>query len=205
MKIPQNPPGTRAFCYACFKPELACICKKIRRVHNRTGILILQHSRERKHPVGTARIAKLALEKVSLEIGHYEPPLKPATTVDLPERTALLYPSKSAIELSEIPESERPEHLVVLDGTWRTVRTLYRKHKWLKDLQHVRLTPEAPSRYRIRKAPREDNLSTIEAIAQALKILEPDNLEIDDLLTMFQEMIDDQVRHMPARETPRFH
>ena len=56
----------RLFCYRCLKPKVACICAFIKTVGNQTGIIILQHPRERAHAIGTARIARLGLKKVLL-------------------------------------------------------------------------------------------------------------------------------------------
>ncbi|HHH10935.1 MAG TPA: DTW domain-containing protein, partial [Sorangium sp.] len=51
----------RPFCYRCHKPAVTCICARVKRVDNRTKIWLLQHPRERFHPIGTARIARLGL------------------------------------------------------------------------------------------------------------------------------------------------
>ena len=47
-------PGTfRRVCYRCHKAAIVCVCDGVERVLNRTGIVILQHPRERFHPIGT--------------------------------------------------------------------------------------------------------------------------------------------------------
>ena len=53
---------------------------------------------------------------------------------ELPARTALLFPGDDAKDLAQMPAEERPEHLVVLDGTWPQARGLYRRNSWLQAL-----------------------------------------------------------------------
>jgi hypothetical protein len=92
----------------------------------------------------------------------------------------------------------------VIDGTWHTARTLLRDKAWLQALPRVRLSPVEPSRYRIRREPTHDSLSTIEAIVHALRILEPETAGLDQLLTAFDAMIDAQLAFVHrGRSLPR--
>ena len=194
------PISARPTCHRCHKPAPLCVCASVRRVQNRTRVVVLRHRRERFHVVGTTRIARLGLAAVDVHDVTYDlPPLA------LPPGAALLYPAEGARDLATLPEHERPSCLVVLDGTWHHARRLYRDNPWLAALPAVRLSPEAPSRYRIRRQARPEHLSTIESIVAALQALEPDTPGLDDLLDAFDAMIDAQQAHMqhPADE-PRF-
>lgn len=199
-----HPEHFRPVCYRCHKPEQVCICSLIKPVFNKTGITILQHPRERFHPIGTARIAKLGLSNVDLRVvwnGFHADSNLPQK---IPPNAGLLFPADNARDLATISEDERPEHLVVLDGTWSTARSLYRSQPCLKALPHYFLNPNAPSQYRIRKEPQEDYRSTIEAIWEALKILEPDNTTLDGLMETFTAMIQVQVDYESrAQRNPR--
>lgn len=187
----------RLACYHCFKPQVACICASIERVANETGIIILQHPRERFHAIGTARIARLALASVRVE--RCSPWLDAsALRAQLPEQTALLYPAAGARELITLPVAERPRHLVILDGTWFHAKKIFDAHHWLHDLPHVRLTPSAPSRYRIRPEPKAHYVATVEAIVYALRIIEPQTRGLDGLLRSFAAMVDRQAAYTPA-------
>ncbi|CUS41626.1 hypothetical protein MGWOODY_Tha1700 [hydrothermal vent metagenome] len=53
------------------------------------------------------------------------------------------------------------------------MRRLFHLNPWLYDLPHIRLAPEQLSRYRIRKSPREDGVSTLEAGLLACQWLDP--------------------------------
>ncbi len=181
-------PQHRAQCYRCFKAAATCICASVTRVANRTGILILQHPRERLHAIGTVRFARLGLSNVRVRT------CVPGTDASLllPPRTALLYPAPGAPDLADLPRSEQPQHLVILDGTWTHARKMYATQTWLRELPQVCLTPSEPSRYRLRREPRPDYVATLEAIVAALRILEPELDGLDALLRSFAAMIDRQ-------------
>lgn len=193
----------RATCYRCHKPTPMCICGQLQIVENRTKIIILQHPRERFHPLGTARIARLGLRDVELKVAFRAPGegKRVHLPLSLPQGTGLLYPGPGALPLADaaVAGAQRPpRQLVVLDGTWSQANRLYQDNPWLRALPHYRLEPNAPSRYRIRREPKPHCVSTIEAIAMALHALEPETPGIDRLLDVFDAMIDAQVTRRPA-------
>jgi DTW domain-containing protein YfiP len=183
----------RQRCYVCYRPLTACFCDTIPSIDNRTNILILQHVKERFHAFNTARIVKRALRNLTLlvdqtaKLAEYELPLA--------ERTGVLYPGPSSQLLSDVPPGERPEQLIILDGTWHHAKTLMREIPRIQRLPRFRLDPPAPGNYRIRKEPTEFALSTVEATVQALQALEPDCEGLDQLLRAFDRMVDSQLQH----------
>jgi DTW domain-containing protein YfiP len=203
LSAPDVPSQPRAVCYRCDKPMSTCVCARIPRVFNTTQVLVLQHPRERAHPIGTARFAKLGLAYSRVEVAWDAAAIEDEPPAWLPPGAALLYPSPSAADLSTMAADELPQSLVVLDGTWHTARSLFRDKRWLQRLPQVRLSPTAPSRYRIRREPQEDYVSTIEAIVQALEVIEPKTQGFPELLAAFDSMIDDQLAHIARRTGPR--
>jgi DTW domain-containing protein YfiP len=190
-------------CYRCFKPQITCVCATVRMVDNRTGVIIIQHPRERNHPIGTERFARLGLKRVQIHVrGPWEERAGTPPPV-LQPNTALLYPSPGARDLAEIPASERPDHVVVIDGTWGQARTMMGRAPWLAALPRVRLTPAAPSEYRIRREPKLDYISTIEATVATLKALEPETVGLDGLIDAFRHMIDRQIEVTERAGSPR--
>lgn len=124
--------------------------------------------------------------------------------MELPPNTGLLYPGPNAIDLAALTPGQAPSHLVVIDGTWHQAHTLYRDMKWLHALPHYVLSPDAPSRYRIRAEPREDYVSTLEAVLLALLLLEPELRGVEKLLTAFDRMIDQQIECQNTSTLKRF-
>lgn len=63
--------------------------------------------------------------------------------------------------------------IVLLDGTWKEAKTLWWRNPWLLKLRRLVLAPATAARYgRVRREPRREALSTLEAAALALKHLE---------------------------------
>ena len=192
----------RPVCYACFKPFKTCICGGLERVETDLGVTILQHPRERNHPIGTARIAALGMSNCRLLVcGPREAKLQGLNHL-LPPKTMLLYPSPTAIDVHELDVEEMPEHLLLLDGTWSHSYALYKSAAWMQSLPHLKLRNPTPSRYRIRKEPARHCVSTIEAIAQTFAVLEPD-VDLSPLMKSFDRMIDQQAEFERNQAAPR--
>lgn len=194
----------RPTCYRCFRPEVGCICRLVRRVDNRVHVLIVQHPRERRHPFGTAKIAKLGLSRV--EVVRAEKDF-PDGEMRVPHRdvgnAAVLFPSRHATVL----EGANPpslDTLVVIDGTWSEARKLLHITPWMGALPCVSLNPPRPGNYRIRIAKNPAlEVSTIEAIAYALGHLEAETRGIGGLIEDFDAVIDHQISLRSGRFVAR--
>ncbi|KAF5187144.1 Dtw domain-containing protein [Thalictrum thalictroides] len=69
METQQNPASTkRPTCPSCSKPILLCLCSRFKTplFDNSISLTILQHDREKTHPLNSARIAKLGLKNVTI-------------------------------------------------------------------------------------------------------------------------------------------
>jgi DTW domain-containing protein len=176
------------------RPHVACICDLVSPVDNRTPVLLIQHPRERKHPFNTVRLVRLGLRSARLHIAKHDLEERAICEAEPRPGDALLMPGPEALDLAELPADDRPQRLVVIDGTWPQARKLVRDNPWIAALPRVCLRPTRPGRYRIRKPPRPECLSTVEAIVQALRILEADTDGLDGLLSAFDAMIDHQIR-----------
>lgn len=108
----------------------------------------------------------------------------------------LLYPDDKAITPAQARAADYHQ-LLILDGTWRKTARLLHLNPWLAQLPRLALPAHSGSRYRIRKSPRADGLSTIEAAAEALNALH-DNREYDAILAPFDLMIRRQISAMGA-------
>ena len=95
---------SRSDCPQCRRPLSRCVCAAIRPVSNATGVTVVQHPAERNHPFNTARLARMALDHIAVEVawkGAIDQP-------DLPPGTALLYPGDDARDLASLPSQDRP-------------------------------------------------------------------------------------------------
>jgi DTW domain-containing protein YfiP len=65
------------------------------------------------------------------------------------------------------------EGIVILDGTWSQAKTLWWRNPWVLKAKRLVLQPKRPSRYgSLRREPRREGLSTLEAAALALARIE---------------------------------
>ena len=127
----------------------------------------MRHPLEAWRASGTARIAELALQRC--RVVSAAPPYESVDRSLAGIGDAwLLFPGGPDPDRLGTP----PRRLVVLDGTWREVRRLLRKLPSLWKLPRLALPPKAEAPLRLRHSPLEDRRSTLEAIADALALLE---------------------------------
>jgi DTW domain-containing protein YfiP len=197
-------------CPSCQKPLPLCICDSITPIDNRISLLILQHPQEQDRALGTARLTALHFKNAVVRIGLSWPSLSKALgrPVADPSRWAVLYlgsakvadlNAKSGIvainRKGEIEDNQRAvlkdiEGIVLLDGTWSQAKALWWRNAWMLKCQRVILGPSRPSRYgQLRREPRRDGLSTIEAAAMLLSSLEKRPDIADTLHASFERML----------------
>jgi DTW domain-containing protein YfiP len=150
-------------------------------------VVIFMHFRETPLTTNTARLATAALVNSEIRVRGLRD--RPVDAHDLAADPTLapyvLYPSDDSVELSEAHvrkarEAGKRITLIVPDGNWRQGAKAVRRTPGLENIPCVRIPPGAPSEYVLRTAPREDFVSTYEAIARALRITE--SLEVHELL-----------------------
>ena len=196
---------SRAQCSRCMRPQTHCLCALIPQLDSRTRVLLLQHPSEVSHALNTARLAALGLTNAQLRVGEVFDDLD--ELINVPGYQArLLFPGDDAqvLPAHESAEASLPLLLVVPDGTWRKVRKLLHLNPLLAQLPRVTLPQGAVSRYRLRKAPGPGALSTLEAIVQALEILEAPT-SFAPLLRPFEALIEGQIEAMGAETYERNH
>jgi DTW domain-containing protein len=161
-------------------------------IDNRLELLILQHPREQKEGLATAALTVAQLRRARLVIGLSWPNLAAALgrPVD-PKRWAVLYLGSARLqgfgrgrEIVALDRQGRPapdqdaplrdlDGSVLLDGSWSEAKALWWRNPWLLKLRRLVLDPSHRSRYhRIRREPRREALSTIEAAALLLSRVE---------------------------------
>ncbi|MBL8946977.1 MAG: DTW domain-containing protein [Myxococcales bacterium] len=201
----EAPLEPRSVCLRCRRPTSVCYCRHLASIPTRTRVVFLQHPRERTMAIGTARMASLCLPNSELHVGARWDAASGSLGRALsdPDRpAALLYPGEGAIDIISAPPST-PITLVVVDGTWSQAKKIVRHSPILAGLPRYAFVPPAPSEYRIRREPRDDYVSTIEALVHVLGALEGDAARFAPLLTPFRAMIDTQIEHIEQRRSPR--
>jgi DTW domain-containing protein YfiP len=183
-------------CPRCRKPAGLCVCSAIEAIDNKVFVLILQHPQEQDRELGSAWIAHRQLKNSRLVVGLSWKGLAAilGRPVD-PRKWGVLYLGSAKLAAMKAPtEARRPplvavsargtaladqdavlaglEGIVVLDGNWSQAKALWWRNPWLLKLRRLILAPEFRSLYgKLRKEPRAESISTIEAIGLCLAAL----------------------------------
>lgn len=203
-------------CVTCLQPDFACYCPWIKTIDVNIEFVILIHPKEiKRRRITTGRMAHLSLKNSHLIMGalfEREPRVN-ALLSDPNRHCVLLYPSQRSANLSSmaaadirtlVPVGKRLT-LFVIDGTWHTAKKTVNQSDNLKRLPRICFTPPRPSNFRVRRQPRPECYSTIEAIHQATELLGPAvgfdvaKREHDQLLAVFAQMVDRELQLAGAR------
>ncbi|HEX3411911.1 MAG TPA: DTW domain-containing protein [Stellaceae bacterium] len=161
-------------------------------INNRLFVLVLQHPQEKREVLATAAATCAALRRAVLVVGLSWPNLARALGGPADTRQwAVLYlgsarPAAFGLEREIImldragmPPADQDamlrglEGVVLLDGSWSEAKTLWWRNPWLLRLHRLVLNPPHRSRFgRVRREPRREALSTLEAAALLLKNLD---------------------------------
>ncbi|MGB4058174.1 MAG: tRNA-uridine aminocarboxypropyltransferase [Alphaproteobacteria bacterium] len=197
-------------CPQCEKPQNLCVCEAVAPVDNRIFVLILRHPQEQDRKLGTARIATLQLKNSALKTGLSWPNLVKASGkagAD-PKKWGVLYlgTAKTSEPLppgilnaltkkgNPVPDQdeilESLEGIILLDGTWQQAKALWWRNAWMLKCRRLVLQPPTVSLYgNLRKEPRRESVSTIEAAAWTLATLEHDESLIEKILPPFRLLL----------------
>ena len=168
----------REVCGACLRPMPACLCRWVAPVVCTTDVLILQHPLEVHHAKNTARLLHLSLVGSQLRVGEQFAAADLQAALAGPAVNVLLYPQgeQPAAQLSAwapgLHAPGTPVRMVVLDATWRKSRKMLHLNPLLQSLPRLSLEGTHASQYRIRKAHKPGQLSSLEATCAALAQLE---------------------------------
>ncbi len=197
----------RPTCPRCLRPEGFCVCAGLGPIPSATRVVMLQHPREARLAICSARLTRVALANAELHRGvSFEDHPRVREVLAAPG-AALLFPGGvAAAEAAAAP----PRVLVVIDGTWLQAEKMLAANPAIAALPRLSISPGRPSGYgELRREPAEGHLSTIEAVALALGALERDPARFEPMARAFHRMVALQLecsrgerrrpRHRPGR------
>ncbi|MGB4106863.1 MAG: tRNA-uridine aminocarboxypropyltransferase [Alphaproteobacteria bacterium] len=196
-------------CPQCEKFMNLCVCEVVSPVNNRVFVLILRHPQEQDRKLGTAKIATLQLKNSALKTGLSWANLSKASGIpdSDPKKWGILYlgTAKTSEPLPPAPltvlnkksgaaEDQRVLEditgIILLDGTWQQAKALWWRNAWMLKCRRLVLQPPAVSLYgNLRKEPRKESVSTIEAAAYTLAALESDDSIVEKILPPFKLLL----------------
>ena len=203
MKAPE-------ICENCQKSPALCVCSAVAPVDNRVFVLILRHPQEQDRVLGTARITTLQLKNSLMKtglswanlgkaLGREADPKKwgvlflgtAKTAEPLPDQPLSVLSKKGHPKLDQEDVLAGLEGIILLDGTWQQAKALWWRNAWLLKCQRLVLQPPQVSLYgNLRKEPRKESVSTIEAAAYTLAALEGDESLAEKILPPFRLLLE---------------
>lgn len=172
-------------CELCRLAKTFCICELAPKVESKAGFLLLMYDTEVLKPSNTGKlIADLIPDTFAyLWSRTEENPELLELLADSCWQPMIVFPKAYAGEGRkvfdnhiDIEAGKRPL-FIMLDGSWREAKKIFRRSPYLQKLPIVSFTPKAPegdaqlsSRYQIRLAANNTELATAEVAAQILAL-----------------------------------
>ena len=173
-------------CEKCWKVQELCLCSEIEELVIDRDVLILQHPQESRNPFTTARLISLSFPNAVHKVGLSWKSLSAAWGKQTQAKDwAVLYVgTQKNFDISdEIPfqilspkqdklDPKSIRGIVLLDGNWSQSKTLWWRNPWFLKLNRIFIRPAKQSQFgKVRKEPRKECLSTLEATSETLSAM----------------------------------
>jgi len=182
MEAQKGKRKTQDPCPECFLHRSLCLCSEIPSLNLTTKVSLVIHTRELKRTTNTGRLALKALTNSTLrvrgELSEAHQPLDLSDLLSSDYKTLLFYPSDDAVELTKdyLKAFSKPIQLIVPDGNWRQASKVHYRHHELKNIPRVMISEINTAKHHLRTESTEYGMSTLEAIAKALRVIEGDEV-----------------------------
>lgn len=167
-------------CEGCNLPVLNCLCPYKVKAESVAQVWLLTHPLEHFKPTNTGRLIGDVITTTQVFTWYRtapdaqlaallkDPPLR--ALCDFSGRSARLCRPCGGDRNCSCGESQaRIPVFVILDGTWRQARRMFRKSPYLDDLPVLPLQTERETRYRLRKPASKAHLCTAEVAIELLR------------------------------------
>ncbi|XP_044492248.1 tRNA-uridine aminocarboxypropyltransferase 2 [Mangifera indica] len=224
-----SPPRQRRhMCDNCERPIAVCLCHVIPippLTTTNTQLMIIHHPHESNHKLNTARLLTKSLRHVTTHLSRKLLPSHVANQSPSLTTTIYLFPSSPgspALSLLELKESidlqgkNRNLLLIVFDATWKHAKEMVKASEGvLEGLGAIRVCLDVNEDLQggsiyddelvLRKEPYKGCVSTLEAVARCLKVVEDEGEEIERVLIgVLKEMVRLQAGFLkPVRPRPK--
>jgi DTW domain-containing protein len=179
--------------------QVLCVCAFVERVESTHACALVLHDLEKAKSTNSGRFVPMVLKRATVIPYGARVALstvRPEAWAPKGTRPVLLYPREGARSIDSyntFADDGVRTCVIVLDGTWHQANKA-RQHIAQLGIPFARLPePQRPSEYRLRRGHFADSLSTLEAAARAMRLLEgePHGAAVEEaLLRPFRVMVD---------------
>jgi DTW domain-containing protein YfiP len=162
-------------CPDCRLQAWLCVCAHAPRVATRTPLLLIVHVHDLGRTSNTVRLLALAIRGATVvRHGAFPFPADPAAHVPAGATPIVLFPGHGAKPLTPelVASLPSPPALVVPDGNWKQASRMVKRLPLLAGAVKVALPDRAFAGTALRRNSPGHRMSTYEAVAQALGVLE---------------------------------
>jgi len=167
-------------CPGCNLPQLNCLCPYAVGAESEARVWLLTHSMEHLKPTNTGRLIRDVLPDTEVFTWYRTAPDERLLTLLGDARFApfVVFPddqpdyAERVVGIDAVAEAKKAGRIPVyllLDGTWRQARRIFRKSPYLDALPVLPLRTERLTRYRLRKPSSSAHLCTAEVAAELLR------------------------------------
>ncbi len=181
-------------------PRAFCVCGVVTRETVASRVTVVIHFTDANRTTNTGKWVPLVLSNSEVLVrGKKGQPLDITRALQPDHQNLLLFPAADSVPLTadSFSSLEQPVNLIVPDGNWNQAGKMVRREKKLGHLPRVHLDIDKPSRYRLRTAVREHWISTFEAIARSLGLLE--SRELQQRMEYFFEVAVERLLYLKGR------
>ena len=167
-------------CESCFLPLLSCLCSEKPKVKGKAVFWLLTHNDEIYKPTNTGRLIVDVIDGARVfKWSRTDPDLAFIDALsDEQYQPCIVFPSGESYQQRMIVSenlSEKIPAFIILDGTWRQARRMFRLSRYLDDLPVMQPSAAAISRYQLRQSVEKHHLCTAEVAAQMLREVSDDH------------------------------
>lgn len=174
-------------CTNCRINNYFCVCADLSTFKVDTNVSLIVHVSELKLTSNTAQFVEKNLpDRAEIIIrGRMNDTFSADPILARSGRPLFLFPDENSVELNAefISNNPGPYHLIVPDGSWTQAKRVKKREEKFDSIPTVRLPAGIVGEYKLRKAPQPEWVSTYEAVAYALGILE--NKECEEHMMKF--------------------
>lgn len=164
-------------CDVCLLPRLNCLCPYQVTTTARAEVWLIMHPYEAYKPTNTGRLIKDVLPSTRIfQWSRTEPDEELLALLASDRyRPFLIFPDDQPDYADRIVrqptvDSEQIPVFIILDGTWRQARRMFRQSAYLAALPILPLHTERLTRYKLRTPASESHLCTAEVAIELLKM-----------------------------------